>query len=49
MKVVNEKNNGNTITLKVEESLEINLIENASTGFTWLEEFTSILFKAILH
>ncbi|MGX5576073.1 protease inhibitor I42 family protein [Bacillus toyonensis] len=40
MKVVNEKDNGKAITLKVHETLVINLRENASTGFTWLEEIT---------
>lgn len=40
MKVVNEEDNGKAITLKVQETLVINLRENASTGFTWLEEIT---------
>ncbi|MCY8499345.1 protease inhibitor I42 family protein [Bacillus atrophaeus] len=40
MQVVNENENGKVIILKVKETLEINLIENASTGYTWIEEIT---------
>ena len=39
MQVVNENENGKVVILKVEETLEINLTENASTGYTWVEEF----------
>lgn len=46
MKAITEDDNGKTIILKIEERLEIKLNENASTGFTWLEEITpnQILF-----
>ncbi|MCY9061422.1 protease inhibitor I42 family protein [Bacillus inaquosorum] len=40
MQVVNENDNGKVITLKAQEILEINLPENASTGFAWMEEIT---------
>ncbi|USL45885.1 protease inhibitor I42 family protein [Priestia megaterium] len=46
MKVLNEEDKGKTVTVKVQETLQINLKENASTGFSWLEEITpnQILF-----
>ena len=40
MNVITEVDNGKTIILKSGEALEIRLNENASTGFTWLEEIT---------
>lgn len=40
MKAITEEDNGKTVIIKVDETLEINLNENASTGFTWLEEIT---------
>lgn len=38
MQVVND--NGKKIILKVQKTLGINLVENASTGFAWIEEIT---------
>ncbi|MFP7378156.1 protease inhibitor I42 family protein [Bacillus paralicheniformis] len=45
MKIIYEKHAGREIFLKVQEKLEVNLRENPSTGFTWMEE---IIGKQIL-
>lgn len=35
---IEEKDNGKTIQLKKGEVFQVALLENASTGYTWLEE-----------
>lgn len=40
MLTVDEKDSGKTIDLKKGEKCKINLIENPSTGYSWLEEVT---------
>lgn len=38
--VINNKDNGREIYLKVNEILELHLSENASTGFKWMQIIT---------
>ncbi|MFK4303110.1 inhibitor of cysteine peptidase [Paenibacillus sp. RC254] len=38
---IEEKDNGKILRLKKGEAFQITLLENASTGYTWLEEIVS--------